>query len=335
MAETRLTNIVIPEIFTGYSLEPSIYKSRFFRSGIIQENPAISGLLAGGGETFQLPFWKDTAGTSGDIPSETVAATVNPITSGRQIARRQLREKHWGANDLTAVLAGEDPLGAIGARVSDYWAQAFDQVAIKTIQGVFADNIANDAGDLRIDISGGAGAAAIFNDSAVIDAQALLGENGTVGRADLNGGDFAAIVVHPSVFAIMRKQDLIDFVPIADQVRPVAFYMGMQVVVDRNAPVDTGVYDTYICKSGAVQFGQSNAGYIPTELDRDASVGFGIDKLITRRVFAMHPLGFAWTNNTVTGGISPSDANLILAANWDRRFEKENSGVVLLRHKIA
>jgi hypothetical protein len=335
MAETRLTNIVIPEVFTGYSLEPSIYKSRFYLSGVISENPAISGLLAGGGTTFQLPFWKDVSGGSGDVPSETVAATVDPVTSGKQIARRQLREKHWGANDITAVTAGEDPVNAIAQMVTGYWAQAYDQLAIKTLQGVFADNIANDSGDLVNDISGGAGAAAVFNDSAVIDAQAKLGENGTVGRADLNGGDFVAIVVHPSTYAVMRKANLIDFVPIGDQQRPVGFYMGMQVIVDRNAPVDTGVYDTYIVKSGALQFGQSSVGYLPTELDRDATVGFGIDNLITRRVFAMHPAGLQWTNNTVTGGISPSDANLALAANWDRVFNKENIGVVMLRHKIA
>ena len=335
MAETRLSNIVVPEVFTGYALEPSIYKSRFFQSGVVVENPAISGLLAGGGTTFNLPFWQDIAGGSGDVPSETVAATVNNVTAAKQVARRQLREKHWGANDISQVFAGEDPVAAIQQMVTGYWAQAYDQLAIKSIQGVFADNIANDAGDLVNDISGGAGAAAIISDSAVIDAQAKLGENGTVGRDDLNGGDFTAIVIHPSTYAVLRKADLIDFVAVSGQTRPLPFYMSMAVIVDRNAPVNAGVYDTYICKSGALQFGQSNAGYLATELDRDSTVGFGIDKLITRRVFAMHPVGSAWTENTVTGGISPSDANLILAANWNRVYQKENSGIVLLRHKIA
>jgi hypothetical protein len=335
MAETRLTNIVIPEVFTGYALEPSIYKSRFFQSGAVIENPAISGLLAGGGTTFNLPFWKDTAGTSGDTPSETVAATINNITTGKQIARRLVREKVWGANDLTAIFAGEDPIGALVARVSGYWSQAFDIMAVKTIQGVIANNIAADSGDLVNDISGGSGAAAIFSDSAVIDAQDKLGENGTVSANDLNGGGFAAIVVSPKTYAYMRKADLIDFVAISGQERPVEFYMGMRVIVTRNAPVDTGVYDSYIIKNGALEFGQSNAGYIPTELDRDPTTGFGIDVLYTRRVFALHPYGAAWTENTVTGAISPSDANLALAANWDRVFNAENMKVVMLRHKLA
>lgn len=335
MSETRLTNVIVPEVFTQYALEPSIYKSRFFKSGIIQENPAISGLLAGGGTTFQMPFWKDTAGGSGDIPSETVATTVNNATSDKMIARRQLREKAWGANDISAIFAGDDPIGALTARVEGYWAQAFDQIAISTIRGMVADNIANDSGDLVNDISGGAGSAAIISDAAVIDAQAKLGENGTVGESDLNGGAYAAIVVHPSTYAVLRKADLIDFVAISGQERPLQFYMGMQVIVDRNAYVNSTVYDSYICKAGALQFGQTNIGYIPTEVYRNPTVGFGIDNIYTRRVFAMHVLGTKWTENTVTGGISPSDANLVLAANYDRVYNAENMGIVVVRHKIA
>jgi hypothetical protein len=115
----------------------------------------------------------------------------------------------------------------------------------------------------------------------------------------------------------------------------VEFYMGMRVIVDRNAYVNGAVYDSYILKNGVLQFGQSSVGYEPTELDRDPTLGFGIDALYTRRVFAMHPLGTEWKENTVTGGISPSDANLVLAANWDRAFETENMGIVVVRHKIA
>jgi hypothetical protein len=111
--------------------------------------------------------------------------------------------------------------------------------------------------------------------------------------------------------------------------------MGMRVIVDRNAYVNSTVYDSYILKNGALQFGQTNVGYQPTELFRDPSKGFGIDQLYTRRCFAMHPLGTQWTENTVTGGLSPSDANLVLAANWDRVFDKENIGFVVIRHKIA
>ncbi|MBA4274015.1 MAG: hypothetical protein C0436_00015 [Alphaproteobacteria bacterium] len=335
MAETRLTNAVVPRVFTAYTAEESIYKARLFRSGVVEVNPAMSGLLNGGGRIFNLPFWQDVGGTSGDIPSETVAADVNNLAAKEEVFRRHSRVKAWGTNDLVKVFAGDNPLDALQQMVIDYWANALDIVTINSAAGVIADNIANDSGDIVRDISASAGAAGVFSSDAVIDAQALIGENGTVGRGDLNNGDFVAIAVHPSVYALMRKQNAIDFVAIGEQTRPTAFYMGMEVIVDRNMPVNGGVYDSYIFKRGAFQFGQSTFGYEPTEIDRNPSTGFGIDALYTRRVFGIHPVGTAWTDNTVTGGVSPSDANLLLAANWDRVKAKENLRMVMLRHKIA
>jgi hypothetical protein len=334
MAETRLTNAVIPEIFSEYTVEPSIYKSRLYNSGIFEMNPGMSSMLAGGGETFQLPFWQDVSGTSGDLPSETVAATINNLAALKQIFRRQTRLKAWGTNDLVKVYSGSNPLESLQDMVNNYWAQVYDIMGIKTVEGIIAKNIATFSGDLVNNISGGVGAAAIFNSDAVIDAQAKLGENGTVGRADLNNGDFVAIAVHPATYALMRKQNLIDFVPVGDQTRPTGFFMGMEVIVNRNLPVDTGVYDTYIFKAGALQMGISNEGYQATEIDRSPGTGFGIDALYTRRVFGIHPVGAAWLEASVAG-ISPSDAEIAAAANWNRVFTAENSRVVMLRHKLA
>jgi len=334
MAETKLTNAVIPEIFSAYTVEPSIYRSRLFNSGVIELNPGISSLLAGGGETFNLPFWQDVSGTSGDVPSETVAATINNMAAKSQIFRKQTRLKAWGTNDLVKVFAGSNPLQSLQDMVNNYWAQAYEQIAIASMIGVFADNDANDNDDLFIDISGKTGTDAVFSSDAVIEAQGLLGENGTVGRSDLNGGDFVAIAVHPKVYELMRKQNAIDFIPIGDQQRPTAFYMGMEVIVSRNLPEAAGVYTTYILKQGALQYGISNVGYEATEVDRDPSKGFGIDALYTRRVFGIHPVGTAWQEYTIAGA-SPTDAELDNAVEWDRVFDAENMRMVAVKAKIA
>jgi hypothetical protein len=335
MAETRLTNAVVPRVFTAYTAEESIYKARMFRSGVVEANAAMGSLLAGGGKIFDLPFWQDVGGTSGDNPSETVAATINNLAAKQQTFRRISRLKAWGTNDLVKVFSGDDPLAKLQAMVIDYWANAYDVMSINTLRGLFADNIANDSGDLVNDISSGSGAAAVFSSDAVIDAQAKLGENGTVGRGDLNNGDYVAIVVHPATYALMRKQNAIDFIPIADQTRPTAFYMGMEVIVDRNAYVNSGNYDSYILKRGALQFGQSTSGYEPTEVDRSPGTGFGIDALYTRRVLGIHPIGMQWLDASVSDTISPTDAELATAGNWDRVYAAENMRAVMLRHKLA
>ena len=336
MAETRLTDVITPDVFTAYTLEPSIYRSRFWRAGLIEPNAAINGLLNGGGTTFEFPFWQDTAGTSGDIPSETVDTTVNNVTTARQEARRQLREKVWGQNAIAQLFAGDSPLESAATRVNDYWAQAYDIAAIATLEGVIANNISADSSDLVNDISGGSGAAAQFSDEGVIDAQALLGENGVVGRADQS--DFTAIIVHPMTYAFMRKQDLIDVFPVSDQDRPIETYLRMQVIVDRNLPVNTtptpDVYDTYIMKAGAMQWGIGTSGYVATEMDRVPLRGFGIDQLITRRVFALHVVGTRWLEASVAG-VSPTDAELRTSGNYDRTYQKENMRFVVLRHTLG
>jgi hypothetical protein len=335
MAATVMANVIDIPLFDRWTAERTIYQSKFFKSNAIQLNSGLSGMLGGSGMLMTAPFFKDISGATGDVPSETVAATVNNLTTGSQVVRRQVREKVWGANALSGIISGSDPMGEIVRQTNNFWDQSNDQLAILTLKGVIADNIANDAGDLVNDISGGVGNAAIISATAIIDAQAKLGENGASSSGDLNGGDFDTIAMHPLTYALLRKQNLIDFEAISDQGKPIASYGGMVVVQDRNMPVSAGVYDTFIIKKGALQYGTSSNGILTSELFRDPSKGMGIDSIYTRRQFAIHPVGFKWTENTVTNGVTPSDANLILAANWDRVYNAENSKIVVVRHKIA
>jgi len=325
MSEARLTNAQIDlDVFNGYSVEPSIYKSRFYRSGSLVDNAQMSSMLSGQGESYSLPFWKDTAGGTGDIPIEGTDATVNAFTSAKQMFRKQVRNKVWGSNNLVGVFTGDDPMKAGAGMVSNYWAQAYDQLAIKSIIGILVDNASNDGGDLINDISAGAGSAAYFSDNAIIDAQALLSENGS---------EFTAILVHPATKAYMRKLDLVDMIPVSGQERPVMHYMGMEVIEDRNAPLDSGDYSSILLKSGAVQMGITSQGYLPTEFNRDPLDGYGIDQLITRRTFALTVPGFASVEGGFAG-LTPTDSELILAAAWDRVYNAENSPIVSLRHTL-
>ena len=332
MAETRLTNVIVPSVFSQYTVEPSIYRSRLWKSGVISVDSQISGLLGGGGKLYNMPAWQDISGTSGDIPVEASAQTVNAVTARDQVFRKQFRTKAWGQNALAVSEAGSSPLDSAMDLVNDYWAQAYELMAIATLQGVIADDVANDSSSITNDISGGVGAAAVISDDAIIDTQALLGENGTVGMDGL--GDFTAIVCHDAVYAKLRKLDLIDFTAVSDQPRPLAFYQGMQVITTRNAPLTAGVYDTYLLKAGAVRFGITSEGYVPTEIYRLPAQGFGIDQFFTRRTFAIHPVGYEFLEGSVAGS-SPTDAELKLAANWDKIFNAEAQGIVCLKHKIA
>jgi hypothetical protein len=331
MAETRLTNIIEPRIFNEYTIEPSIRRSRLFLSGAMVQSAEISQYLGGAGKLYNLPFWNDTVGGTGSVPSETVAVTPDAVTSGEQVFRKQFREKVWGTNSLVTSIAGSSPLEAAASRVNDFWAQVYDSLGVKSIQGIVADDIANDSGSIVNDISGGAGALSNFTDAAVITAQLKLGENGAV-RVD-GQGVFSSIVVHPDVYGYMRRLDLIAFVPTSTQERTIEQYLGMEVIVTVNAPKNVDVYDTYMLKPGSLLYGVTEMGYIPTEIDRRPNIGFGVDDLYTRRTFGIHPMGYAWLEGSVAG-TSPTDAELINAANWDKAYDVEVTGIVCLRHKI-
>lgn len=331
---TRLADVVTPEVFDPYIQEQMIGKSRFWKSGALQINPAISANLAGGGDVFKLPFWKNIGDDTGDaqIPVEGADATINKITSGEMRYKRLINEQHWSSNDLAPSLAGSEPMQAIANNVLGYWDKIYDTHSLAMIEGVIADNILNDSGDL-IQIE-----STIFDDNMVIDAQAKLGENGVLGRADVNFGEWAMIVVRSEIYARMRKDNLISFTPVSGQDRPLGSYMGMEVVVDKllnddGVAAPNTLFDTYIVKTGALNWGISNSGaYIQTETSREALQGHGLDLLHTRRQYAIHPIGFQWTDASVAG-LSPTVAEFKLAANYDRVFKQENIGLVAVRSK--
>lgn len=316
MAETRITNVIVPEVFDQYTSEKSIYQSAFYRSGAVQVDTNINAKLAGGGKLFTLPTWKDIAGTSGDIPVEGTDATVNALTTGEADIRRQYRVKAWGSSDLAGVFAGDKPIDAAMQMVNNYWAQAYDQVALKTLYGVIVDDIANDSSSITNTTT------ASFSLDGVLDTQALVGENQE---------GFSVIVMHPVTYAKAKKLNAIDFVKESEQGMPVPTYAGMKVIVSRNATLVSTTYTTYMLKPGAFKFGENNSIIIPTELDRDSLLGGGTDYLITRRNFAMHPAGFSFLEGSVAG-VSPTDAELILDANWNKIWNAEACGIVAYQH---
>lgn len=328
MAETRIADVIVPDVFTGYMMERALATNAFYQGGILERNPQLDALLSGGGETFNIPFWKDLSGDD-EVPSETSDATINNITTDKQVARRLLRLKAWGANDLSAALAGADPIEAIGERVTQYWDSRFQDALVSTARGVIADNVDNDSGDLVLDIS--------TEDGDNADASNKISAADTI-KAVLRMGDrfdeIQGIAVHSAVYQTMLENDLIDFIRDSEGRLVLRQFLGLTVVVDDRLPQVDGStsgfkYHNYLFKAGGFAFGESSSAIQNTEVDRDPKPGMGVDQLFTRRQFAIHPAGFKWVEDTVSG-VAPTNSELEDEANWDRVFEKKNCGVVAL-----
>jgi hypothetical protein len=322
MAVTRISDVIVPEVFASYMAKDTTEKTEIFRSGILRPDSELASRLGGGGRTFNVPFWKDLDNTESGIGSDdpAVSATPGKLTSGKDIARRQVRTRGFSTADLAGVLAGDDPMARIVARVNAYWDRQFQANLVATLTGVFADNVANDASDMVLDIgtdaSGAITAAELISAEAVIDASYTMGDNAEGLRV---------IVMHSTIKKRLEKLNLIDFIPDARGEIQFPYYLGKRVVVDDGCRRVTGTnrvkYWTYLVGEGAFGWGENGAGLLPAEVDRkpEQGNGTGVELLWTRRQFVMHPYGIKFTDTSVVGDF-PTNAELGTAGNWDRVY---------------
>lgn len=321
MTETVISDIIVPEVFAKYMMRETAEKARIFQSGILQNNGVIANFLAGGGQTVQLPHWTDLSGTE-NISSDDPASLATPLNvdATKDIAIRHNRNQGWGSADLVEAFAGDDPLAMVSARVSTYWANQMEKMFISTVQGVIADNVANDSGDM------------VHTAAGTITAEDVLDAAQTMG--DMSD-QLAVIMMHSRVYVQLAKLNLIDFIPDARGEVRFPTYLGYQVIRDDDCFIDVGATPdaahSYLVTRDAFAWGESSAR-VPVEIDRAprGGDGGGVEELWTRRQFCLHPYGFQWLSGSMVGQ-SPTNAELILAANWDRVApERKQVGIACL-----
>src|SRR5690554_4325578 len=309
---TKISDVIVPEVFNDYFINRTAELAKFYLGGIVSNDSQLNTLAQSGGRLLNMPFWSDLTGDD-EILSDSGALTPGKIQAGQDVAVLHTRGRAWSVNDLAKALSGDDPMAAIGDLVAEYWARRYQAVALASLKGVIADNVANNNGDM---VAGDG--SADFDANLFIDGQATFG--------DAIGG-LSGIAFHPAVYHNLKKTDNISFEKESLGDLEVETYRGLRVIVDRNMPVDTGVYTTYLFGAGAIGFGQGSAP-VPSETDRDSLAGE--DYLITRTHFLIHPRGIAWQEGGVAGE-SPTNAEVAVAARWDRVYEREQVRIAAIR----
>nr|BDD44476.1 hypothetical protein 5 [Bacilli bacterium]BDD44720.1 hypothetical protein 2 [bacterium] len=312
MAVTRVSDVIIPEVFNPYVINTIEEKSALVRSGIMGRVPNVT--VPNGGDSVNMPFWNDLEGDPQAIQSD-YALVPQKITSGKDVARVFQFGQAWSSEDLAAELAGDDPMQAIASRVADYWTRQQQRMLLQQLNGVFADNEANDAGDLILDVSAEDGTGQNASGEVFIDGAQLLGDA---------KGKFTAIAIHSRVHANLQKAQLIEYLPESDIDIGFGTYQGKTIIVDDGLPVVDGTtsgkkYTSYLFGAGAVGY-EAGTPKTPTETDRNSLKGEDI--LINRQKFIMHTRGFKWTEGAVAGEM-PTLAEMADALNYDRVFDKK------------
>lgn len=320
--KTRISDVIVPEVFNPYVVQRTAELSALYQSGIIATNPELDRLAAAGGKTINMPYWDDLTGDD-EVLSDDGALSPAKIAAGQDVAVLLMRGKAWAVNDLAKALSGDDPMAAVGDLVAAYWARQMQKTLISILTGVFAaTSMSGNVHDISSK-TGNSGADALISGSSTVDAIQKLGD----AKEKLT-----AIAMHSAVEAYLTKNDLIQYLPDSEGKAAIPTYLGKRVIVDDGCPFDTDtkIATTYLFGPGAIGYG-NGAPPVPTETDRDSLAGDDI--LINRKHYILHPRGVMFKGTPA--GSSPTNAELATGTNWERVYENKNIRIVKFTHKIA
>lgn len=332
MAVTQLSDVYVPEVYASYTAVNGPERTAFFESGVAVRNPALGGFFAEGGRIAELPFWKDLDASDEpnygtDDPAD--VAVPAKVQTGTQIARLASLNQGYSSADLTAEMAGQDPMQQVRNRFGTYWMRNWQRRTIASLEGVIADNVANDGGDMVNDISGAT--------NADVSATTRFSRDAFTTAAFTSGDhfdDYTATAVHSVVYKRMVDNDDIDFIPDSEGRLTIPTFMGRTVIVDDGLPFTAAAgssdsdaaasYTSFLFGTGLIGYDERTPK-TPVALEREEAQGngAGVETLWERKSWVIHPFGCAFQSTTLTDG-NATLAQLRLAANWDRVVERKN-----------
>jgi hypothetical protein len=340
-----LTNVFVHDVYGSYFAVDDVETTNFYRAGIIATDGAFNAIAGTGGKQVTFPYWLDLDPSiepnysNDDFADE---AVIHGLTTGSQTARMAWVNQVYGSMDIVRELANSNPMERIRSRFQAYWERQLQHRLIAQCTGILADNVANDASDMIIDISALAGSAAIFNSDAFIDAAYTMGDHAE---------NIRAIAVHSLIMARMVKNDEIVYIPDSKGVLTVPTYKGRLVVVDDGLPV-TGagadrVFTSILFGSQAFGFGGQQGSVFALGVGTPAvpfevfhymlkGHGGGAEAIAERNTWLMHPFGYTWVEGVGGGApaeLSPSLADLRLAAHWDRVLDRKLVPLAFIKSK--
>lgn len=320
---TRIADVIQPEIFTPYTIQRTMALSALIQCGLAENNSEFDSLASGPNTLINMPFWDDLTGEP-EVMDDIGETDPGKITANKDVARKLAWVKSYGANALSAMLSGDDPMKAIADLFAAYWSRQYQQMLLSTLDGVFG--AANMASKVH-DITGKAGDAALIGGRTFLDAVQVMGD-----AKDLLTG----VMLHSATETFLAKNDLIEYKEESNGKVRVPYFMGKRVIVDDAIAFDTatGASEAYLFGAGAIAWGNGNhKDILETEVVRKGLSLAGEDILVNRKLSILHPRGVKWTETDVNGKF-PSFAELEKGANWNRVYEPKAVRIVKFQFKV-
>ena len=336
-AAVQIADIYNPVTFGRRAQQAQLQLNRFIASGVATADPAIAQQISQGGHLGELSNYAPLTVGEPTYGSDDPTSNITPanISSELQKFRAAARNAAWSTMDLARELALEDPVGAITGRIGQYCATDDEQRLIFSLLGILADNIANDSGDMVVNV-------ATDSSSAVTDAERIGGERVVDGLQTLGDhkANITTMAIHSAIHARLQKQQLIQYVRDFENNIMFETYMGKRLIVDDSLPAVAGSNRiTYTC----ILFGPGVFGYangqvlVPSETYRLplAGDGSGQDVILSRVNNVWHPNGFSFLSTSVTGGKATcrfaNYTDLKNVANWNRIWQRKNIPLAFIK----
>jgi hypothetical protein len=313
MATTKLADVIVPEVLASMaSAEISNYLD-FEKTGLASRDYNNVN-IKDGGLFAEVPFYNQINGDTevDEILTDDTSLTPGKITTGKDIGVVCHRGKAWGTRDLAAIISGDDPQKELAKQVGQYWARRLRTSCISVLNGVFAATsgpIGKDATNPHLlDVGVTTGTKVLLTSTNALQTMNLIGDA-------MN--DFDVVIMHSKVYTDVVNAQLVTynhtFDPKSYDPRDPGKYLGKQIIVTDNVPVDVGTpafpkYTTYFAKKGCMYLGRQKD--LMTETDRDILALE--DVLATTIHFVPHVKFIKW-NTTDT---NPTNTLLATGTQW-------------------
>ena len=300
-------------------------------SGAMVESSEIASMIAGGGNYFTIPFYKDIDGEEVNYDGKTDIPT-DDTEDGAQSGVVYGRAKGWKSTIFVNDFTGADPMGNILARINKWKGKKVQARLIQILDAVLGVTGADKFADWekhKMDI---ASSTATVTDENKIGLTTLrdLAVQALGDKAD----DFALAVMYSKVANDLAKFNVLEFFKYNDargqelDVR-VARNGNMTVLICDEVPHVAGTggaieYTTYALGRGVLLHANAPVEK-PSDVSYDPAKNGGTEMLYTRYREAIHPNGFSFGMENLP--VSPTDEQLGDSKNWSIQMNPKNIAI--------
>lgn len=302
------------ELFAMYFAdEPDLLKNAMVRSGAMLENAEVARLIANGSNLYTFPFYKGLADDNDDNYNGSDNITLSTLSGGSQTGVVYGRAHAWKTVDFIADFTAANPMAAIAARMAGYWRTKRQRRLIGITESVLSLNAM-----ASHTVTATAVTPTLLSDSA----QKIWGD-----RKD----EIGLAIMHSAIAQQFENLERVEYLKYTDpngieRSLPVYQVNGLTVIIDDGVPhteattdpVAPATYTTYLFARGAIHHAEAPVAH-PFLTGRDELTNGGYEFIGNRLRETIHPNGFSY--NLPANTISPTDAQLFAAANWELAYE--------------